>query len=274
MNGYNNCRGCINGAGRRENLNDEFILNILRSLRSLRRAGGGTTETGYERGSDIYRCRMNRCPDPAKRLAANALLPVGNTLYIWGGGWNENDDGAGEDAKRLGLNPNWRRFFMSQDKDYDYNDYRYRRGLGLDCSGFVGWAMYNTLYCERTKNIGYVASANAQAEFFSKLGLGTYTDKAAVKDHRLGDIMSGDGHVYIVLNSYADGSVLLVHSSPPGVQISGTVSADGSLGSAAARRADLLMSKFYPTWYARYGSRVKGIEYLKNYSQCRQQRSD
>ena len=27
------------------------------------------------------------------------MEPVGSTMYIWGGGWNSEDNGAGEDAK-------------------------------------------------------------------------------------------------------------------------------------------------------------------------------
>lgn len=39
-----------------------------------------------------------------------ALLPVGYTLYIWGGGWNVCDTGAGEDAMRIGVSPRWKAF--------------------------------------------------------------------------------------------------------------------------------------------------------------------
>ena len=28
-----------------------------------------------------------------------AMEPVGSTMYIWGGGWNSEDNGSGEDAK-------------------------------------------------------------------------------------------------------------------------------------------------------------------------------
>ncbi len=37
-----------------------------------------------------------------------AMEPVGSTMYIWGGGWNSEDSGAGKDAKIIGVNPNWK----------------------------------------------------------------------------------------------------------------------------------------------------------------------
>ena len=72
-----------------------------------------------------------------------AMEPVGSTMYIWGGGWNSEDNGSGEDAKIIGVNPNWKKFFISQGSDYDYKEHRYEHGNGLDCSGYVGWVMYN-----------------------------------------------------------------------------------------------------------------------------------
>ena len=74
-----------------------------------------------------------------KNFLKNALLPVGNTLYIWGGG---HDDA---DASRYGVNPQWKSFFDSQDEDYNYTQHRYEYGNGLDCSGYVGWAAHQVM---------------------------------------------------------------------------------------------------------------------------------
>lgn len=32
-----------------------------------------------------------------------AMQPVDQTMYVWGGGWNEEDTGAGQDARRIGV---------------------------------------------------------------------------------------------------------------------------------------------------------------------------
>lgn len=45
-----------------------------------------------------------------------------------------------------------------------------------------------------------------------------------------------------------DGSVLLVHSSPPGVQISGTPTPNGDLSSQAILLANSIMPERYPAW--------------------------
>lgn len=44
----------------------------------------------------------------------NALKPVGQTLYIYGGGWNEAQTGSGTEALTLGLSKEWKSFYDSQ----------------------------------------------------------------------------------------------------------------------------------------------------------------
>ena len=51
-----------------------------------------------------------------KKLLQTALQPVGSTLYVWGGGWNEADTGAGEEAVTIGVSPRWKSFFEKQNK--------------------------------------------------------------------------------------------------------------------------------------------------------------
>lgn len=43
----------------------------------------------------------------------NALKPVGQTLYIYGGGWNEAQTGSGTEALTLGLSKEWKFKFTS-----------------------------------------------------------------------------------------------------------------------------------------------------------------
>lgn len=199
-----------------------------------------------------------------------AFAPVGSTMYIWGGGWNRADTGAGADGRRIGLNPRWRKFAEAQKSTYNYRNHRYKRGYGLDCSGFVGWTVYNTLHTKHGKEGGgYVRKSTEQARFLAGKGLGTWRPASAVKDYRPGDIMSGPGHVYIVIGQCGDGSVVLVHSSPAGVQISGTVTPSGKVSSEAVRLARTYMKKYYPSWYRRFPECSRGISYLQNYSQFR-----
>ena len=89
-----------------------------------------------------------------KNFLATALEPVGTTLYIYGGGWNWQDNGSSIQATTIGISPDWVRFFIEQDEDFTYrakdggfypyggfNEYYY---AGLDCSGYLGWVVYNT----------------------------------------------------------------------------------------------------------------------------------
>ena len=111
--------------------------------------------------------------------------------------------------------------------------------------------------------------ASKMASSFAKYGWGTYKSAAAIKDFKAGDVMSSSTHVYIVVGSCQDGSVVLVHSSPAGVRLSGTPNRQGKAGSEAVRLAKAYMKKYYPSWYRRYPSCGKGMSYLTDYAQFR-----
>ena len=76
-------------------------------------------------------------------LLANALLPVGKTLYVWGGGHNWSD------ATRKGISPKWKQWYDSNSSSYNYRYYmdlsEATEQKGLDCSGFVGWSVYQIM---------------------------------------------------------------------------------------------------------------------------------
>lgn len=207
-----------------------------------------------------------------KTFLQTAIAPVGSTMYIWGGGWNKADTAAGKDAKRIGLNPQWRTFFNKQKKGYDYKRTKYQWGNGLDCSGYVGWTFYNILNKTPNKS-GYVKKANKQASWFAGMGYGKLTKRNQVNNYRPGDIMSSActccGHVYIVIGQCKDGSVVLVHSSPTGVQINGTVTQEGNKNSEAVKLAKKYMKQYYGSWYKKYPKCDKGVSYLQHYEQMR-----
>ena len=113
-----------------------------------------------------------------QNLLRTALMPVGTALYVYGGGWNRQDTGSGNTAMHIGLPQSWIDFFDRQNACYTYrndstpahsyyptggwNQYGY---AGLDCSGYLGWTLYNTLHTESASVSdcdGYVAPA---AEF-------------------------------------------------------------------------------------------------------------
>ncbi|MBR1408248.1 MAG: hypothetical protein IJ573_05060 [Clostridia bacterium] len=216
-------------------------------------------------------------------LLKTAMEPVGRVLYIFGGGWNWQDTGAHENARHIGISPDWQRFFDAQDASYTYRDpdgdenkkdartsfYPYggfnQYGYaGLDCSGYVGWTVYNTMHV-RSGETGFVSSSTGMAKKLSVCGFGEWFKPAAGEWPRLcpGDIVSISGHVYMALGTCADGSVLIAHSTPSpsragqpggGVQI-GAVGKDEAC--AAYRLADGILRSVYPAWYSRYPACLK-----------------
>lgn len=179
-----------------------------------------------------------------------AIRPVGSTMYVWGGGWNEEDTGAGVEAVTLGVSDRWAEFAAQQDENYNFDTTRYQIHDGLDCSGYVGWAVYNVMETSNGRP-GYVGASSKMASDLAARGLGQYIPVEYLTSWQAGDIMSMDGHVWIVVGMCDDGSVLLLHSSPPGVVFSGTSLPDGS-DSQAVLLAEQIMSTYFPSWYAKY----------------------
>ena len=54
-----------------------------------------------------------------------------------------------------------------------------------------------------------------------------------------------DGHVWMVIGMCSDGSVVIVHATPPVIQISGTVTPSGSKNSEAVQLAQAYMKKYF-----------------------------
>ena len=108
------------------------------------------------------------------------------------------------------------------------------------------------------------------ARTYSSWGWGSYKSARAFKDWRAGDVMSlAAGHVYIVIGGCSDGSVVLVHSSPKGVMINGTVSSAGKVKSKAWKLARKYMKKYYPEWYKKFPDVSRGRQSLTGYSRMR-----
>ena len=245
-----------------------------------------------------------------KNFLATAMEPVGTALYVYGGTWDWQDVNSSNQAMTIGLSQSWIDFFQSQDANYTYknsdkpsesyyphnawNQYYY---AGPDCSGYVGWSVYNLMNTQSGSvangDKGYVMSATKQAKNFAEeqdWGTIDYgdvkknpdgsifveqgTDGASNKCHRTfqpddfkpGDIFSMNGHVWICLGKCADGSLVILHSTPSdsinnqgggGVQINGV---GGSEDCQAVKLAEKYMSKYYPEWYSRYHKVYKNFD--------------
>ncbi len=198
-----------------------------------------------------------------KFLLKNAMMPVGRVLYIYGGAWNKEDNGSGIEAKTFGLSNTWIAFFNSQDKDYDHKKHSYEIHNGLDCSGFISWVLYNTFRTEGKED--YLVVSGKMAKSYANRGWGSFTPSSEVKDHRAGDIMSKDGHVFLSLGTLSDGSVLLVHATPPGVKLSGTMTPDGRSESEAHKLAVEYMKKYRSQFSERYQLLPNTLDYLTEY---------
>lgn len=223
------------------------------------------------RSKMVKKMQPQTTAQPGKRTLLNLLLtakiPLGHTMYVWGGGWNEADTGAGIEAVSIGESPRWRAFYEMQDSSYNYQNTRYQIHDGLDCSGYVGFVVYNVLESVSGK-AGYVEKAGGMAESFAKRGFGSYTPFYSVTDWKPGDIMSMKGHVWISLGMCRDGSVVLLHASPPGVLLCGTSLPDGRK-SQAVELAESYMSAYYPDWYRKFPDCTRSASYLANSSQMR-----
>lgn len=201
-----------------------------------------------------------------KEFLTTALKPVGKTMYVYGGGWNKEDTGAGEYAVTIGMPEIWEDFFTKQDSSYDYTAYNYEIEKGLDCSGYIGWVLYNTLETENNKD-GYVFFAQEFVDRLTALNFGTKINNNMIDKYLPGDIAGSksDHHVWISLGQCSDGSVVLVNSSPPGVRICGTVAPDGTQDSEAIRVATKAMKNYFPKWYKKFPDCAKNASYLVNY---------
>ena len=185
-----------------------------------------------------------------RNFLKNALLPLGNTLYIWGGGHTDAE------AESYGVNAQWKQFFNTQNSTYNYSDHLYEYGKGLDCSGYVGWTAHQV-----TKEYATTTSTGMPA-YFARKGWGTCVTGDTSQKFTPGDVVSKSGHVWIVIGQCSDGSVGVIHATPPYIQLGGTVSSTGSINSEAIELANEYMKMYYPVAYERYGVKVLDRSYL------------
>lgn len=82
---------------------------------------------GYQPGTSVQYNKLQTI----KNFLANALLPVGKTLYVWGGGHNWSD------ATRRWHQSKWKQWYDSNSSSYNYRYYmdlsEATEQKGLDC---------------------------------------------------------------------------------------------------------------------------------------------
>ncbi|MBQ4087388.1 MAG: copper amine oxidase N-terminal domain-containing protein [Clostridia bacterium] len=200
-----------------------------------------------------------------KNMLANAFLPVGKAVYVYGGAWNEEDTAAGVEAMTYGISSRWAEFYNAQSSAYNYQNTRYQIHDGLDCTGYVGWTMYQ-LFGNSYSDIGYVYQSKKMASSYASLFGGTYTPKEQVTKRVCGDVMSSGGHAYMVVGQCSDGSVVFLHASPPAVNLCGTAAPNGRTNSEAVKLATRYMKTYFPAHYGKFPDTSRGKAYLTDYN--------
>ncbi len=207
-----------------------------------------------------------------KNYLLGAMQPVGQALYVWGGGWN--------DSTRKGVSPKWKSWYNSQNSSYDYNDYRdlstANRAKGLDCSGFVGWSAYQVMQTKSGVGGGYTVVSGEVGSSYKARGWGSIITQAKLSSTNWklqpGDVGYNSGHTWIVIGQCRDKSAVIVHSTPnAGCQISGTPTPSGNYQSQAITLAKTYMSKF--SGFNKYSYHTSSGNYIRNGNYLRWNRS-
>ncbi|MBQ0058934.1 MAG: cell wall-binding repeat-containing protein, partial [Lachnospiraceae bacterium] len=190
-----------------------------------------------------------------KNLLQNALIPAGRTLYVYGGGWND-------DASQIGYQKSWANFFNT----YAYNNYNrknfeYTSWNGVDCSGYIGWVVYNTKYTRSNQasilyGNGTSHTAVKLAKRVADLGYASYMGQRvnSFSQLRPGDMVSMSGHIWMCMGTCSDGSALIIHSSPMGqtygggVQLCGSPSSSGNTNSQSYQLAQKYNQYYFEYW--------------------------
>lgn len=67
-----------------------------------------------------------------------------------------------QEAVTLGVSKRWAEYAARQTETYDFDKTRYQSHDGLDCSGYIGWLLYNVFHT-RNGETGYVTGASKMA---------------------------------------------------------------------------------------------------------------
>lgn len=205
-------------------LNFHYGINSFIQGTALMKNISGKLIGGSDSAGDNHTIKEVTGLNTLKNMMATATKPLGRCMYSWGGG----RDPACKYFPPIGFSPKWEQFYKEQQAKgtaYSYKDYVASNGNptdstrsnGLDCSGFIGWIVYNT------RNDGY-NWGNCASTFEIVLvdkGCGNLTSASKVTDYKCGDIMTNDGHIWMIVGPSEKGGIVLIHSSPNGVKLGG-----------------------------------------------------
>lgn len=196
-----------------------------------------------------------------KNYLLNALQPIGQCLYVWGGWAHGTTKGVPND---------WKTFYSQHaGSSYNFHNYEYQRTKGVDCSGFVGWCAYQVMQSKSGVGSGYTVVSGSVGSTYVSYGWGSIVTQSALAKNNYkiypGDVGYSSAHTWIMLGQCKDGSCVIVHSTNHGgPQLAGTPTPSGGYNSQAQVLAKKYMAKF-PN-YNKYISMYKPStgNYIKN----------
>lgn len=220
-------------------------------------------------GGAYYFFFYNRVPAPApgptvRNFLSAAMEPVGRCMYVYGGGWDDHTYGAAEETKTVGASPNWYEFFKQCDESYDYEHVYGHSHDGLDCTGYIGYSVYQ-VFEDAYSDSGYVVESSLMPENYAKVFGGEVVPPSEITEYRPGDIMGIKGHVCIAIGTCEDGSLLFTHASPPVISLCGTPTPDGEENSQAVALAEKYMKKYFPECSEKYENWSRNLTYLTKF---------
>ena len=113
-----------------------------------------------------------------------------------------------------------------------------------NCSGIYSDGQFYNTYNTKANQSAYVTTSTKFPSHLAEKGLGTYKTVSG-GTFTPGDVVAIDGHVWMVIGMCSDGSVVIVHATPPVIQIGGTVTPSGSNNSEAVQLAQAYMKNIF-----------------------------
>lgn len=215
--------------------------------------------------SDIREVSISNSITTIKNLLNIAITPIGQTLFVNGGGWNPEYTGPGIETRSLGVSEDWSKFYASQTKEYNPWKFNFSSHRGLDSASYIAFVMYNALEKVNGRP-GYLVSNDELGSYYNSLGIGEYSISKNYSSYNPGDIMFNEEHAFIVLGEMPDSSIVILHCNGTGPKISGTSTKTGNKNSQAHRLAEYYMSKYFGDYYKKYGKLSVPSTYFKQFS--------